>query len=95
VDRNVTPRAVRTSTYAIIAGGPSYIVHPSDLAPMLLALGASVTVVGAAGKRVIPLNKFFTLPSEGNIRRENVLKNEEIITRSTYRHHRLRRARLT
>jgi xanthine dehydrogenase YagS FAD-binding subunit len=65
---------------AIIAGGPSYIVHPSDLAPMLLALGATVTVMGAAGKRVIPLDKFFTLPSEGNIRRENVLKNEEIIT---------------
>jgi xanthine dehydrogenase YagS FAD-binding subunit len=65
---------------AIIGGGPSYIVHPSDLAPILLALGASVTVVGAAGKRSIPLNKFFTLPSEGNIRRENVLKNEDIIT---------------
>jgi xanthine dehydrogenase YagS FAD-binding subunit len=65
---------------AILGGGPSYIVHPSDLAPMLLALGASVTVVGAAGKRVISLDKFFTLPSEGNIRRENVLKNEEIIT---------------
>ena len=65
---------------AIIGGGPSYIVHPSDLAPMLLALGASVTVVGAKGKRSVPLNKFFTLPSEGNIRRENVLKNEEIIT---------------
>ncbi|HYV13952.1 MAG TPA: xanthine dehydrogenase family protein subunit M [Pyrinomonadaceae bacterium] len=65
---------------AIIGGGPSYIVHPSDLAPMLLALGASVTVVGAKGKRSIPLDKFFTLPSDGNIRRENVLKNEEIIT---------------
>jgi xanthine dehydrogenase YagS FAD-binding subunit len=65
---------------AIIGGGPSYIVHPSDLAPMLLALGARVTVAGAAGKRVIPLDKFFTLPSEGNIRRENVLQNEEIIT---------------
>src|SRR5215207_880767 len=65
---------------AIIGGGPSYIVHPSDLAPMLLALGATVTVVGAAGKRAIPLDKFFTLPSEGNIRRENVLKNDDIIT---------------
>ena len=65
---------------AIIGGGPSYIVHPSDLAPMLLALGASVNVVGAGGKRVIPLDKFFTLPSEGNIRRENVLKNDDIIT---------------
>ncbi|HXQ69737.1 MAG TPA: FAD binding domain-containing protein, partial [Pyrinomonadaceae bacterium] len=65
---------------AILGGGPSYIVHPSDLAPMLLALGARVTVSGAAGKRVIPLDKFFTLPSEGNIRRENVLGNDDIIT---------------
>ena len=65
---------------AIIGGGPSYIVHPSDLAPMLLALGATVAVTGATGKRVIPLDKFFTLPSEGNIRRENVLKSDEIIT---------------
>jgi xanthine dehydrogenase YagS FAD-binding subunit len=65
---------------AILGGGPSFIVHPSDLAPMLLALGATVTVTGSTGKRVIPLDKFFTLPAEGNIRRENVLKNEEIIT---------------
>ncbi|HEU4432454.1 MAG TPA: xanthine dehydrogenase family protein subunit M [Pyrinomonadaceae bacterium] len=65
---------------AIIAGGPSYIVHPSDLAPMLLALGARVTAVGARGRRVIALDKFFTLPSEGNIRRENVLNNDDIIT---------------
>jgi len=65
---------------AILGGGPSYIVHPSDLAPMLVALGASVSVVGGEGKRVIPLDKFFTLPSDGNIRRENVLKNDEIIT---------------
>lgn len=64
---------------AILGGGPSYIVHPSDLAPMLVALGASVSVVGADGKRVIPLDKFFTLPNE-SIRRENVLRNDEIIT---------------
>jgi xanthine dehydrogenase YagS FAD-binding subunit len=66
--------------HAIIGGGPSHIVHPSDLAPMLVALGASVAVQGASGKRVIPLEKFFTLPSAGNIRRENVLTNDEIIT---------------
>src|SRR6266566_5622695 len=65
---------------AIIGGGPSYIVHPYDLAPMLVALGARVSVTGTEGKRVIPLEKFFILPSEGNIRRENVLKNDEIIT---------------
>jgi len=65
---------------AILGGGPSYIVHPSDLAPVLVALGASATVVGADGKRTVPLEKFFTLPSVGNIRRENVLANDEIIT---------------
>ena len=65
---------------AILGGGPSFIVHPSDLAPMLLALGATVSVTGSTGKRVIPLDKFFTLPSEGNIRRENVLQNDDIIT---------------
>ena len=65
---------------AIIGGGPSYIVHPSDLAPMLVALGGRVTVTGASGRRVIPLEKFFTLPSQGNIRRENVLQNDDVIT---------------
>src|SRR5688500_4877133 len=65
---------------AIFGGGPSFIVHPSDLAPMLLALGARVTSVGATGRRVIPLDKFFTLPAEGNIRRENVLRNDDLIT---------------
>jgi len=66
--------------HAILGGGPSYIVHPSDLAPMLVALGGSVAVTGADGKRIIPLEKFFTLPADGNLRRENVLKNDEIIT---------------
>jgi xanthine dehydrogenase YagS FAD-binding subunit len=66
--------------HAIFGGGPSYIVHPSDLAPMLVALGASVSVAGTGSKRIIQLEKFFTLPAEGNLRRENVLKNDDIIT---------------
>jgi xanthine dehydrogenase YagS FAD-binding subunit len=65
---------------AILGGGPSFIVHPSDLAPMLVALGGSVSVTGAEGKRIVPLEKFFTLPADGNLRRENVLKNDELIT---------------
>jgi xanthine dehydrogenase YagS FAD-binding subunit len=65
---------------AILGGGPSYIVHPSDLAPMLIALGGSVAVTGPSGNRTIALEEFFTLPSEGSIRRENVLKDDEIIT---------------
>ncbi len=64
---------------AILGGGPSYIVHPSDVAPMLVALDARVSVVGPTGPREIPLGKFFTLPGV-NVRRENVLANDEIIT---------------
>jgi xanthine dehydrogenase YagS FAD-binding subunit len=65
---------------AILGGGPSFIVHPSDLAPMLVALGSSVSVSGHDGHRFVPLEKFFTLPGEGNLRRENILKNDELIT---------------
>jgi xanthine dehydrogenase YagS FAD-binding subunit len=65
---------------AILGGGPSYIVHPSDLAPMLLALDANLTIAGTNGSRELKLAKFFTLPGEGNIRRENVLAESEIIT---------------
>jgi xanthine dehydrogenase YagS FAD-binding subunit len=68
---------------AILGGGPSYIVHPSDLAPMLVALRASARVAGPSGERTIPLETFFTLPSEGRIRRENVLANDEIVVEVT------------
>ena len=66
---------------AILGGGPSYIVHPSDLAPALVALGASVELTGPRGARVIELERFFTLPSEGSVLRENVLAADEILTR--------------
>jgi xanthine dehydrogenase YagS FAD-binding subunit len=65
---------------AILGGGPSYIVHPSDLAPMLVALGASIAIAGAAGKRTVLAEKFFHLPSQGPIARENILEPGELIT---------------
>src|SRR5258708_1299292 len=37
--------------HAIFGGGPSYIVHPSDTAPALVALEAQFRVVGPAGER--------------------------------------------
>ncbi|MDQ2731186.1 MAG: FAD binding domain-containing protein, partial [Armatimonadota bacterium] len=64
---------------AILGGGPSYIVHPSDTAPMLLALGASVRIAGTGGERVVPLDRFFVLPSQ-NLLRENILEPDEMIT---------------
>jgi xanthine dehydrogenase YagS FAD-binding subunit len=65
---------------AILGGGPSYIVHPSDLAPMLVALGATVTIQGEGATRDVPLEEFFVLPMDGPLRRENILKDYEIIT---------------
>ena len=64
---------------AILGGGKSNYVHPSDLAPMLVALGASVTIVGAVGRRTVPLGEFFLLPAQ-DVRRETVLKDGEIVT---------------
>ncbi len=66
---------------AILGGGPSYIVHPSDLAPALVAAGASVTLKGKKGERTLELERFFTLPSEGAVTRENVLAPDEVLTR--------------
>jgi xanthine dehydrogenase YagS FAD-binding subunit len=52
---------------AILGGGPSYIVHPSDLAPMLVALEATVNLVGPNGSRSVPLSEYYLLPSEGDL----------------------------
>jgi xanthine dehydrogenase YagS FAD-binding subunit len=65
--------------HAILGGGPSYIVHPSDTAPALVALDAQIKIAGPAGERTIPLEKFFVLPSV-DYRRENILKPSEIVT---------------
>jgi len=65
--------------HAILGGGPSYIVHPSDCAPALIALNASVQITGPKGARTIPLDRFFVLPSD-NLFQENVLQPNEIVT---------------
>jgi xanthine dehydrogenase YagS FAD-binding subunit len=65
--------------HSILGGGPSYIVHPSNLAPALIAFRASAKIVGPGGERVVELEKFFTLPTV-DPRRENLLKPGEIIT---------------
>jgi xanthine dehydrogenase YagS FAD-binding subunit len=65
--------------HAILGGGPSFIVHPSNLAPALIALGASVTLVGSGAARTIALEEFFTLPTIDPTR-ENVLAADEVLT---------------
>jgi xanthine dehydrogenase YagS FAD-binding subunit len=65
--------------HAILGAGPSYIVHPSDTAPALVALDAQVKIAGPAGEKTMPLEKFFVLPSV-DFKRENILNPAEIVT---------------
>lgn len=65
--------------HAIFGGGPSFIVHPSDTAPALVALGAKFRIVGAAGERTVDAADFFVLPKQ-NAEHENVLAHDEILT---------------
>jgi xanthine dehydrogenase YagS FAD-binding subunit len=66
--------------HAIFGGGPSYIVHPSDLAPAFVALGTTFHIAGPAGERGVPARDFFVLPRQ-DARHENVLTDDEIIVR--------------
>jgi xanthine dehydrogenase YagS FAD-binding subunit len=64
--------------HAIFGGGPSYIVHPSDTAPALVALEATFTLNGPSGRRTVKAADFFTLPT-ANAARENVLGEGELL----------------
>ncbi len=64
--------------HAIFGGDPVYIVHPSDIAPALIALNASIKIVGPEGEKTIKVEEFFTLPA-ANPFRENVLEPNEIV----------------
>jgi len=65
--------------HCILGGRGCYIVHPSDIAPVLLAYGASVEITGAAKKRKVTLDKFFVLPEQA-ITKETVIEPGEVLT---------------
>ncbi len=64
--------------HAIFGGGPSYIVHPSDTAPALVALGATFRIVGPGGERRVAASDFFVLPRQ-NASGENVLAPDDVL----------------
>lgn len=64
--------------HAVLGGGPCYMVHPSDVAPALVALGARARIVGPAGVRVTPFEEFF-LSAGLDPGRENVLGPADIL----------------
>jgi xanthine dehydrogenase YagS FAD-binding subunit len=60
--------------------GPSHIVHPSSLAVPFTAYSATFRVAGPNGERIVPAAEFFTMPTLQNVRKENVLADDEILT---------------
>ena len=65
--------------HAILGGNRCFIVHPSDLAPALIALDAQVKILDKNGETVLPLEVFFIGPKV-NLYRENILQPEQILT---------------
>jgi xanthine dehydrogenase YagS FAD-binding subunit len=65
--------------HCILGGRGCYIVHPSDIAPALVAYGASVEIAGAGETRKIPVEKLFVLPEQG-ITKETILEPGEVLT---------------
>ncbi|HEV8670814.1 MAG TPA: FAD binding domain-containing protein [Candidatus Limnocylindria bacterium] len=68
--------------HAIIGGELCYIVHPSDTATALLALGASAKIAGTGGEKTVAFDEYFTGPRV-DVLRENVLKPNEFMTHVT------------
>jgi xanthine dehydrogenase YagS FAD-binding subunit len=88
--------------HCILGGDNCFIVHPSDTAPALVALQASVVIAGPSSRRTVTVEDFHMPPSV-DYTRETVLESAEIITevvlpppaeglRSSYRKVRARRA---
>lgn len=64
--------------HAILGGHLCFIVHPSDLAPALIAYDARLTYAGPNGRKTLPLQEFFIGP-EKDITRETVLAPNEVV----------------
>jgi len=66
--------------HAIFGNGPSHIVHPSSLAVPAVAYGAKFRIVGPNGERIVDAAEYFTMPTMQNVRYENVLAADELLT---------------
>lgn len=81
--------------HGIFGGDLCHMVHPSDVAPALVALAARARIEGPAGLRTVRFADFFLTPTR-SLQRENVLGPADVLTdillpalhadsRSTYR----------
>lgn len=65
--------------HAIFDDSPCVAVHPSDLAPALLALDARVHIVGPHGERAMSIDALLQPPTADR-RRETTLASDDVIT---------------
>jgi xanthine dehydrogenase YagS FAD-binding subunit len=68
----------RNKYHAIFGGSGCFIVFPSDLAPVLISLGAQATIGSARGDKVVPLGQFYAGP-DIDVARENVLAKGQFL----------------
>jgi xanthine dehydrogenase YagS FAD-binding subunit len=61
-------------------GHPCVIVHPSTLAPALIALNATAEVLGPKGKRKLELAKFYQAPRSDKDREHVLAPNEMVLS---------------
>jgi xanthine dehydrogenase YagS FAD-binding subunit len=65
--------------HCVFGGDMCYIVHPSDIAPPLAALGAVCRISGPTSSRSVAVESFH-VPATEDPRRETVLEVDEILT---------------
>ena len=65
--------------HCILGGENCFIVHPSDTAPALVALQASIVIVGPGGRRTVAAENFH-MPPAVDYTRETVLEPTEIVS---------------
>ncbi len=66
--------------HAIFGSGPTFIVHPSSLAVPSVAYDATFRLAGPKGERLVRAADYFTMPTLQNVRVENVLAPDELLT---------------
>lgn len=81
-DGNSLPANGDNRYHAILGNtGPAKFVHPSSLAPALIACDADATIAGPKQNRQVPLKDLFRIPKSGE--RETTLAPNEILVAIT------------
>jgi len=73
-----TPESINRE-HAVLEADRCVAVNPSDTAPALIVLGASMVIRGTAGERVIPAENYFVGPGT-DITRMTALRPGELLT---------------